>query len=292
MPTIYANGIDIWYDLLGSEADPALVLNHGWLGPSKFWKPAVLEGLSRQCRLLLYDVRGQGRTSLPDDPDAYSLPIYARDVAALMDAVGFERAHILGVSQGGMIAAQFAVDFPQRTRSLLLCDSSAGNGVDEGPGGAWERTMQVNLEKMEQWAVEEGLARLIERRIAYDVEHDPHYAEHPEPAEERQARDRQRYFQVTLQTFIGSSRAMRTRPDLTARLPELHMPALVIGGEWDDFFPCSERDHRLLRGSRFVRMRRCAHDSATWRQDAFLKVVTALIADVEAGRDVAGEIEL
>ena len=70
------------------------------------------------------------------------------------------------------------------------------------------------------------------------------------------------------------------------------MPALVIAGEWDGFFPCAERDHQLLEGSRFVRVHRCGHASPDWRPDAFLPAVTEFIADVEAGRDVAGEIEL
>lgn len=292
MPTTHANGIDIWYDVLGSAGNPDLVLNHGWLGPTEYWQPLVLETLGQHCRLLVYDVRGQGRTTAPEDPDAYSMPVYARDLAAVMDAAGIERAHILGVSQGGMIAAQFAVDFPQRTRSLLLCDSSAGNGVDEGPGGEWERKMQGGLERMEEIARSEGLAELCERRIRNDIETNPRYYEHPEPAEERQRKDRRRHAEVTLHGFVGTNRAIRNRPDLTARLRELQMPALVIGGEWDDFFPCSVRDHKLIQGSRFVRMRHCAHDSTTWRTDAFLQTVTELIADVEAGRDVAGETEL
>jgi len=145
---------------------------------------------------------------------------------------------------------------------------------------------------MEEVAVKHGLTELIERRIRYDLSHDKHYYDHPEPAEERQRKDRQRYAEMTLHGFIGTARAMRDRPDLTGRLRELHMPALVIGGEWDDFFPCSQRDHRLLEGSRFVRMRRCGHDSTTWRKDAFLRAVTEFVADVEAGRDVTGEIEL
>ena len=290
MPTVHANYIDVWYELSGSG--PTLVLCHGWLGPNDGWPGGIPDKLAQHHRLLLYDVRGHGKTSAPEDPDAYSMPTYARDLAAVMDAAGIERAHILGVSQGGMIAAQFAVDFPQRTRSLLLCDSSAGNGVDEGPGGEWERKMQDGFVRMEEVVRSEGLAELCERRIRNDIETNAHYYEHPEPPDERQRKDRRRHAEVTLHGFIGTARAIRDRPDLTGRLRELHMPALVIGGEWDDFFPCSERDHQLIQGSRFVRMRHCAHDSTTWRTDAFLKTVTGFIADVEAGRDVAGEIEL
>jgi len=289
MPTVNANGIDTWYELRG--AGPMLVLCHGWLGPTDDWPPGLLEALEPHHRLLVYDVRGHGRTTALEDPDAYSLPLYAQDLRALLDALGVERAHICGSSQGGMIAAQFAVDCPERTRSLLLCDSTAGNSVDEGPGGEFERTLRDAFELMERMAVEEGLAALCERRIAYDMENDPHYYDFPEPPDLRQERDRQRYARLSLHAFVGTNRAIRNRPDLTARLPQLQMPALVLVGEWDGFRPCAERDHRLIEGSRFVLVRRSGHSAPSWRPDVFVRAVTEFIADVEAGREVAGEFE-
>ena len=290
MPTVHANGIDIWYDVLGSG--PTLALSHGWLGPTDEWPPGVLEGLAEHLRVLVYDVRGHGRTTAPEDPDAYSLPTYAQDLRALLDALDIERAHIGGSSQGGMIAAQFAVDFPERSRSLLICDSSAGNGLDEGPGGEWERPLQGHFEAMEGIASERGLSELAELRIQASRERDPHYFDYPEPTEERERLDRERHTRIPLPVFIGTNRAIRSRPDLTARIRELHLPALVLVGEWDDFRPCAERDHRLIEGSRFVLARGSGHSTPSWRPDAFVRAVTEFIADVEAGRDVAGEFEV
>jgi 2-succinyl-6-hydroxy-2,4-cyclohexadiene-1-carboxylate synthase len=300
MPTVRANGIDIWYDLLGSSAGggstsgggPTLVLNHGWLGPTDEWPPGVVERLAEQLRVLVYDVRGHGRTTAPEDPDAYSLPIYAQDLRALLDALDIERAHIGGSSQGGMIAAQFVADYPERARSLLLCDSSAGNGLDEGPGGQWERTMRSAFEQMEEIARERGRQELAELRIEADRKRDPHYFDYPEPIQERERKDRERHTRIPLPVFIGTNRAIRNRPDLTARTRELRLPALVLVGEWDDFRPCAERDHALIEGSRFVLVRRSGHGTPSWRPDAFVRAVTEFIADVEAGREVAGELEL
>ncbi len=288
MPTVRANGIDIWYELRGSG--PTLALSHGWLGPTEDWPASVFE-LAEHVRLLVYDVRGHGRTTTPEDPQAYSLPAYAADLRALLDALDIERAHIGGVSQGGMISAQFAVDYPERTRSLLLCDSTAGNGLDEGSGVGSERDFQGFLDMMEHVATKYGLAELCERRIAYNRANDPHYGDHPEPAESREARDRRQYARLSLPAFVGTKRALRHRPDLTAHLRELRAPALVLVGEWDQFRPCAERDHRLLAGSRFVLVRRAGHGTDRWRPDAFGRTVVSFIQDVEAGHEAGGELE-
>lgn len=290
MPTVRANDIDIYYELRGEG--PTVALSHGWQGATEDWKPDLLDGLTPSMRLLLYDVRGHGRTKAAEDVESYSMPQYAADLRALLDALDIERTHIAGISQGGMIAAQFVADYPERTRSLLLCDSTAGNGRDEGPGGAWERNMQGFLEQMEGLAQDEGLAKLAERRIASAREREEHYFDHPWTPEERAASTRRSHERMGLVAFLGTARAIRTRPDLTARVARLRVPVLVMAGEWDDFYACAERDHRIIAGSRFVRVRRCAHSSETWRPDAFISAVTQFVADVEAGRDVAGEIEL
>ncbi len=290
MPTIHANGIDIWYDYsLGSG--PTIAMNHGWRGASDQW-PTSLYELRHIGRFLLYDVRGQGRTSVPEDRDSYTMPQYAADLRALMDYLEIDKAHVVGVSQGGMIAAQFACDYPERTRSLVISDSTAGNGVDEGPGGEWERNMQRNLEIMEALAPKEGLASLAERVIKHGRDNDPHYFEFPEPLDIRETRDRYSYTRMSVPGFIGSARAIRTRPDNTAHIRELHMPVMVIQGEWDDFLPCGERDHRLIEGSRYVLARKSGHSVDRWRSDIWAPQIARFIADVEAGRDVAGECEL
>jgi pimeloyl-ACP methyl ester carboxylesterase len=289
MPTIHANGIDIYFETQGNG--PWIVLNHGWRGPSADWQPNALS-LREQGRLLLYDVRGHGKTTAPEDIESYSMPQYAADLRALLDALEITQAHIVGVSQGGMIAVQFACDYPERTRSLVVSDSTAGNGGDEGPGGEWERKMQRALEAMEHIAREEGLAALAEKRMAYDRANDPRYFDFPEALETREARDRASYTNMSLAAFIGTARAIGRRPDNTGRVRELRMPVLIMTGEHDDFRPCGERDHKLITGSRFVLAKGSGHSIDRWRPDIWAPQVAGFVADVEAGRDVAGEFEL
>src|SRR6266540_214008 len=100
MSSVRANGIDIWYEILGSSPGRPLVLTHGFAGPSTQWKPEILP-LAEKRTLVLYDVRGHGRTSvphpykrkmleiddrgevtLPQDDLGYSMPVFAADLAA------------------------------------------------------------------------------------------------------------------------------------------------------------------------------------------------------------------
>ena len=126
MPTIGANGIDIYYELHGPArtGQPPLALTHGFSGSTEEWRHLVLP-LAARRQLLLYDVRGHHLTTAPEDPAEYSIQTFAADKRALLRALGIERAHIGGLSMGGMIAAQFVLDYPEMVASFLLCDSTA-----------------------------------------------------------------------------------------------------------------------------------------------------------------------
>jgi pimeloyl-ACP methyl ester carboxylesterase len=87
------------------------------------WKP-VLRSLARRFRLVLVDNRGSGRSDLPTD--SLTVRDMARDVVAVMDAAGLARAHVLGVSLGGMVVQELAIDNPDRVDRLVLCCTTPG----------------------------------------------------------------------------------------------------------------------------------------------------------------------
>jgi pimeloyl-ACP methyl ester carboxylesterase len=240
--------------------------------------------LAEERPLLMYDVRGHGRTSVPADPSQYSLPLFAADLAALLRALGIERAHIGGVSMGGMITAQFAVDYPELCASVLLCDTTCGNGGGDGPAGDWERRMQTGFPLLINSVRERGLRETVLREFEWKQQNDPHLAESPYSLEE----DLQRIKLMTPEGYLGAAQAIIDRPDLTGRIAGIAAPALVMIGEWDDFLPCALRDHGLIPGSRLVVRKRCAHGSR-WRAETFISEIKTFLADVEAGRPVAGQ---
>src|ERR1700687_2452459 len=114
-------GARIHWDAEGSGAPLLLIMGLGW--PSQAWyrsRPA----LSEKYRTIALDNRGVGRSEVPPGP--YSIAQMAADVAAVLNAARVNTAHIFGVSMGGMIAQEFALQYPKRVRSLILGCTAAG----------------------------------------------------------------------------------------------------------------------------------------------------------------------
>jgi len=292
VPSVHANGIDIWYERLGPDAPdrPPLVLTHGFAGPSRQWRPELLP-LAEKRPLVPYDVRGHDRTTVPDDPADYSMPLFAGDLAALMRAIGIERAHVGGVSMGGMVTAQFAVDYPGMCASVLVCDATCGNAAkaadtqgDDDAAAQWEKRLAFGVSLLENSVRERGLEETQRRQHEWSKANDPHLAESPYSFEE----DFERLKLMTPAGYIGAARAIAERPDLTERVSKITSPTLVMIGEWDDFLPCALRDHELIPGSRLVLRKNCGHGSR-WRLETFHSEIEGFLDDVESGRPVAGQ---
>jgi pimeloyl-ACP methyl ester carboxylesterase len=121
MPFANVNDVNLYYELHGPESAPLLVLNNGIIMNAATSWVFQTETLARHYRVLQYDCRGQGQSVHPKEP--YSMALHADDLAALLDELSFESAHIAGISYGGEVAQAFALAYPQRTDSLILIDT-------------------------------------------------------------------------------------------------------------------------------------------------------------------------
>ncbi len=139
MPRVSVNGLDIAYESLGRVGDPPILLIHGLNTPLPGWNDSLCHGLvERGFRLVRFDNRDVGRsTFFPElgTPDLralmaervaggrpvppYSLDDMAADAAGLLDALGVERAHVVGASMGGMIAQLVAIRHADKVKSLV-----------------------------------------------------------------------------------------------------------------------------------------------------------------------------
>jgi pimeloyl-ACP methyl ester carboxylesterase len=121
MSFVENQGTKIYWDEQGQGQPVLLIMGLGYT--SAMWhrtRPA----LSQHFRTIAFDNRGVGLSGVPPGP--YSIATMASDAAAVLDAAGVSRAHVFGVSMGGMIAQEFALLYPARTRSLILGCTAAG----------------------------------------------------------------------------------------------------------------------------------------------------------------------
>jgi pimeloyl-ACP methyl ester carboxylesterase len=118
------NGVDLYWEAWGSG--PPLVLVEG-LGVATWTWELQLPAFSPHFRTIIYDHRGVGRSSKPEGP--YTIGQLADDLAALLDALRIDRAHVLGTSMGGMVAQEFALRYPQRVDRLVLVATTAGGAT-------------------------------------------------------------------------------------------------------------------------------------------------------------------
>jgi 3-oxoadipate enol-lactonase len=136
MPHIRANGIELFYELSGPEGAPVIVFSNS-LGTTLAMWDAQAAALSDRFRCLRYDTRGHGRSQVVDA--AFTIDDLAADLAGLLDALGIARAHVVGLSLGGMTGQVLAVTRPDKIDRLVLCATSA----HMPPANLWQERADI-----------------------------------------------------------------------------------------------------------------------------------------------------
>ncbi len=121
MPTAKVGDINIYYESHGDGEALLLIMGYGQY--SAHWSP-LIPPLSQEYRVISFDNRGTGRSDKPETP--YTIKMMADDAKGLLEAIGVDSAHVFGVSMGGMISQEFALNHPNKLRSLMLGCTQCG----------------------------------------------------------------------------------------------------------------------------------------------------------------------
>jgi 3-oxoadipate enol-lactonase len=242
-----------------------VVLLHGLGGSAQVWDEHTPE-LSRHHRVLRPDLRGFGRSDRPPGP--YTVRDYVEDVLAVLVAAGVTRAHVLGISLGGVIAQRFALDHPQWVRSLVLVSTSSE--ISEKATQAWRRLADL----VESVGFE---GRIVDPRRSVA----PAFAErYPERLQMLAEQTRQ----CDPRAYAAAARAVAAY-HYTEELRQLRHPVLILQGKEDQLTPPggSVKMARAIPHSRLLFVPEAGHNLPMEQPEAFLFAVLGFWAGIDLG---------
>jgi 3-oxoadipate enol-lactonase len=253
---VKANGIELSYTIEGTG--PWLAMSHSLACNSSMWdEQASL--LAQQFKVLRFDTRGHGKSEAPGG--AYTLELLADDAKALFDALGARDVHWLGLSLGGMIGQTLALKYPKALKSLALADTTSRYPAEAAP--MWAERIKI--------AQAQGMAPLVEPTLAR------WFTESYRKTQPERVKPIADAIQSTPVTgYIGCCHAI-PKINVTARLGEIKLPALVIVGEQDPGTPVAmaREIHENLAGSQLVVIPSAAHLANIEQPQAFDRALTA-----------------
>jgi pimeloyl-ACP methyl ester carboxylesterase len=245
---VRANDIEIAYDSFGESGAPPLVLIMGFTAQMIMWDEGFCEGLARRgYRVIRFDNRDVGHTTwlteagtpkigdlvaamLRGEPVRvpYKLIDMAEDTLGLMDVLGIESAHVVGMSMGGMIAQTMAVHYPERVKTFTSLSSTTGHpGLPQATPEAWE--MLTKPAPMDR----EGF---IEHAVpVWRVINGPQMTIDEDFIRRRARRTFERG--VSLEGYARQMAAITASGSRRKALQSVRIPALVIHGDADPLLP-------------------------------------------------------
>lgn len=268
MPLLDVNGVRLYYTDTGGDR-PVVVFSHSLLFSTEMFEQQIAH-LKDKYRCIAYDHRGQGQSSSPET--GYDMDTLTADAAALIMGLGVERCHFVGLSMGGFVALRLALDYPDMVRSITVLDSSAEHEPQENRG----RYKMLNL-IMRWFGSRPVVGSVMPIMFGQSFLQDP---------ARKAQRDKWRRFLGRIPDRKGMSKAVEGvihRMGVYDRLGEINTPTLIAVGDEDTATvpEKSERMHRAVKGSDFVRIPKGGHVSTIDAPDAVNAALSRFLDKVD-----------
>ncbi len=218
------DGLKIRYEIRGQGEPLALVM--GFSGSGRAWGEPFLQGMERSFTIFVIDNRGTGESDKPDQP--WTLADMAADIVSVLDHAKVDRAHIYGISMGGMIAQELALAYPGRVRGLVLGCTNCGvsHSVHAPP------EVVANLMPLPGATAEEQARRAFSAACGKAFLN----SERGRQVLDQAIADMGKYPMTPVHTFARQGAAIQSF-DTHARLGEIKAPTLIIHGDDDAIVP-------------------------------------------------------
>jgi pimeloyl-ACP methyl ester carboxylesterase len=274
------DGVKLYVETVGSGTPVVFV--HEYAGDYRSWE-AQVRYFCRQHRCVTYSQRGYPPSDVPSDPGRYSQDVARDDVIAVMDALGIDKAHVVGHSMGGYTALHVGIRYPQRCLSV----TAAGCGWGSSPDAEKREAMKALAAETGKMFAEEGIvaaaAKYADAPMRQAFKHkDPRgWTEFARMLAEHSA-------QGHALTMLNLQLKRPTLWEMEAELKQFSVPLLVIVGDEDDL---------CLDGSLFIKrtaptaallvLPRSGHTINSEEPGAVNAALAELFAVAEAGRWLA-----
>ena len=249
---VLSSGVEICYEAFGSSDQPAVLLIHGLGSQLLLWEEGFCSKLAEEgLYVIRYDQRDSGLSSTMETE--YELSDMASDAAGLLDHLSIRKAHIVGLSLGGMVAQIFAAEHPDRTSSLTSMASNTGKAGFGMPKG---NALEALLAPAPTDPQEQALKDLSDRRIWASTEwHDDEYC----------LKVFEKYAERTDKNNEAKERQMRAMNSTGNRekiIMNIKTPTLVLHGSADTLVDQSggERTAEVIPGAKLVIIEGWGHD--------------------------------
>jgi 3-oxoadipate enol-lactonase len=258
---IQANGINMAYQFDGPANAPVVVMSNSLMSSLAMWDD-TLPALVEKYRVLRYDTRGHGKTQVT--PGSYSIDLLAKDLVALLDALKISKAHLVGLSMGGMICQYIGANYPERVLSLGLCDTAS----EMPPRSLWEERFAI--------ARKDGIAGLADGTLKrWFVE--GFAAKEPAKID----RVKEMILGTSLEGYLGCASAVRDMAQTTMLL-KIKAPTLVIVGAQDPACTVDQATvlHRMIIHSKMYIIDNAAHIANIEQPHAFNQILREFLDSV------------
>ncbi|MEW6732355.1 MAG: alpha/beta fold hydrolase [Acidobacteriota bacterium] len=262
MPAININGVELSYREYGNAAKPTIVFTHSLIWDGTMFEDLIAQ-LSQDFHIINIDQHGHGASS---SYAGLTLEAMAKDYAAMLDNLGLEAVHWAGLSLGGMVGMRLALAYPNKVQSLILMDTSAQ------PEPAQQRELYIQLAT----ALRAGQAASVVDAVLAFFFAPTTFANKKELVEHYR---KKLIGYNSIEGIFQAALAVFNRNDISDRLSEISVPALIIVGE-HDIATTVDRSELLaarIPNAQLVIIKEAGHMSATEQPGAVAAAITKFL---------------
>jgi proline iminopeptidase len=271
------NGTDLFVKTIGDGE--TLIVLHGGPGLSHDYFLPHLEVLSEEMKLVIFDQRGMGRSSVKLDSSTFSPDLLIEDIEALREKLGFTDFHLMGHSWGGVLAMQYAAAYPGSLKSLILCNSMPATPefdelMFENFTRIFERQNMADLEPYQQ-KIDEGSRdiKIFERYIQLHFR--PSFYDTSD-VNQLNINLSENYFET--QELLQYLTPTEEPPPLLPALENLHIPVLIIRGEIEAIpLESDQKLEQTLPNAELVNIPQAGHFPFIEKPEEFARIISGFI---------------